>query len=252
LPVVWYSFLNRFTGQILTMSYFMSFYNLLFTSLPLLVVGAIEMDIPSTMITRYPQAYKALKEQTDYNLWGLVKWLFLASVQSIIVFFFTIYGMYVNDIDADGRTNDLWGPGNGSTLAVVILVNLLLLADCYAITWINVLFNFLGIVAFILVYIIFSYINWTTIAPDSFGVMESTYPSGKYWIYILLIVGTCMIPYVLWRVVKMMYPAYSNTMLIVHKEAEKWLDAHMVPVYPDLPYPEQRGDGASTETQKSA
>jgi magnesium-transporting ATPase (P-type) len=191
------------------MSYFMSFFNLLFTSLPLLAVGTLDMDLPPALVAAHPRAYRAFKREHSYSIGVLVQWLLLATAQSAIVFWFTLYIFYDNDIDSNGFTHDLWGPGNASTMVVVILTNILMLADCSSISWVSVLSNVLGILAFFLFYLIFSAINWTSLAPEAFGVMHETYASPKLWLYTLLTVGAMFVPYWGWRAVRTLAPTYA-------------------------------------------
>ncbi|KAG9081562.1 hypothetical protein FRC06_005505, partial [Ceratobasidium sp. 370] len=53
----WYSFFNNFSGQIAYESWTLSFYNVIFTVLPPLVIGIFDQFVSARMLDRYPQLY---------------------------------------------------------------------------------------------------------------------------------------------------------------------------------------------------
>jgi phospholipid-transporting ATPase len=53
-----YSFENAFSGQVIYESWTLSFYNVLFTVLPPLVMGIFDQFISARLLDRYPQLYQ--------------------------------------------------------------------------------------------------------------------------------------------------------------------------------------------------
>ena len=71
---VQYSFFNNFSGQIAYESWTLSFYNVLFTVLPPLVIGVFDQFVSARMLDRYPQLYmlgqkNAFFTKTAFWLW---------------------------------------------------------------------------------------------------------------------------------------------------------------------------------------
>jgi phospholipid-transporting ATPase len=57
LTVMQFSFFNNFSGQIANESWTLSFYNVLFTVLPPLVIGIFDQFVSARILDRYPQLY---------------------------------------------------------------------------------------------------------------------------------------------------------------------------------------------------
>lgn len=58
LCLFWYSWFNDFSGQISFEGWSMSFYNVVFTILPPLVIGIFDQFVSARMLDRYPQLYQ--------------------------------------------------------------------------------------------------------------------------------------------------------------------------------------------------
>jgi phospholipid-transporting ATPase len=57
MTLFWYSFQNSFSGQVAFESWTLSFYNVIFTVLPPLVIGIFDQYVSARMLDRYPQLY---------------------------------------------------------------------------------------------------------------------------------------------------------------------------------------------------
>jgi phospholipid-transporting ATPase len=73
-PTLQYSFFNNFSGQIAYESWTLSFYNVLFTLLPPLVIGIFDQFVSARILDRYPQLYmlgqsNAFFTKTAFWLW---------------------------------------------------------------------------------------------------------------------------------------------------------------------------------------
>lgn len=54
----WFAFQNSFSGQVLEESWTLTFYNVLFTVLPPVVLGVFDQFVGARMLDRYPELYK--------------------------------------------------------------------------------------------------------------------------------------------------------------------------------------------------
>lgn len=53
----WYTFQNGFSGQVIYESWTITYYNVLFTVLPPIVMGVFDQFVSARMLDRYPQMY---------------------------------------------------------------------------------------------------------------------------------------------------------------------------------------------------
>lgn len=55
----WYQFFSGFSGSVMTNSWVLIFFNLLFTSVPPLVYGVLDRDTPADTLMAWPELYRA-------------------------------------------------------------------------------------------------------------------------------------------------------------------------------------------------
>lgn len=200
LPVVWFAFSDNYSGQIVASSYFMSLYNLAFTSLQPLSIGIFDRDAHERLLLRAPLAYKYNKLETRYTVPELLRWLTVATIQSVLVYAFTFYSAMRPEIDAgSGKTFDLFSIGNMQCWAVIVLVNCVMLAECDVISWISVLVWAIGIALFIAVYMFLSLVFFSSFSPDTYGLLQFSYNSTLLWLVFLLAVMAMFVVWAVWR-----------------------------------------------------
>lgn len=68
--------------------WYTSIYNLFFTSLPVLVVGVLDQEVPPEKLLKMPALYSFGQLNRNFNLWTLGTWMFDALVHSLMIYFF--------------------------------------------------------------------------------------------------------------------------------------------------------------------
>lgn len=209
MPVVWFSFHNGFSGQVICSAYFMSVYNLLFTSVPPLVIGIFERDVPEKLLRRVPEAYYFFKRENLYSFPELFRWLFLSMIQSLIFYFFTLEVFYKDEISGvDGKIDDLWFGGSTMCFSIVMCVNIILLLHVDSISWVNWIGFVIGFVTFFIAYIVLSVMWQPDLSPETYGVIHRAFLSPKQWLYLLLTIVLCLLIWHLWRSIQTLYFPY--------------------------------------------
>lgn len=88
LALFWYGIYNDIDGSYLYEYTYMMFYNLAFTSLPVIFLGILDQDVNDTISLVVPQLYRVGILRKEWNqrkfLWYMLDGLY----QSIICFFF--------------------------------------------------------------------------------------------------------------------------------------------------------------------
>ena len=76
----WFVFTNGFSGQSIAESWTLTFYNVLFTSLPPFVLGVFDQFVSARLLDRYPQLYQ-LGQNGNFSMWRFLdldfKWIFI-------------------------------------------------------------------------------------------------------------------------------------------------------------------------------
>lgn len=79
-----YSFFNNFSGQIAYESWTISFYNVLFTVLPPLVIGIFDQFVSARMLDRYPQLYSLGQRNVFFTKTAFWLWIANALYHSLV------------------------------------------------------------------------------------------------------------------------------------------------------------------------
>lgn len=87
----WYQFFCGFSGSVMTNSWVLIFFNLIFTSIPPLIYGVLDQDTPAETLMKLPELYKAVQtskvtEQNTTQKPALSKPAIAAAVQYIFIF----------------------------------------------------------------------------------------------------------------------------------------------------------------------
>lgn len=167
LALFWYGIYNDFDGSYLFEYTYLMFYNLAFTSLPVIFLGILDQDVNDTISLIVPQLYRVGILRTEWNqtkfLWYMLDGLY----QSIICFFFPylIYRktMYVtqNGYGLDHR----YYVGIMVTTIAVVSCNMYVWIHQYRWDW------FTGLWISISCLVVF---GWT-------GIWTSSLTSGEFW-----------------------------------------------------------------------
>eukprot|EP00744_Colponema_vietnamica_P001438 GILI01002381.1.p1 GENE.GILI01002381.1~~GILI01002381.1.p1 ORF type:complete len:1839 (-),score=500.94 GILI01002381.1:622-5454(-) len=145
----WFCLFNRFTGQSLYEKWTLSCYNLVFTSLPIIMVGIFDRDILNTdNILALPHLYQAGIRGDGLNIYGFIRWLLNAVAHSAIIFFVIMFGWGGDGINNSGTTGGLDAVGLITMSTLVGAVNCKLAIHANTFAWIQHLFLWGSILVF--------------------------------------------------------------------------------------------------------
>lgn len=144
LTLFCFTFFNAFSGATLYESFVGSMWNVLFTVLPVIVVGIFDEDVNPASALAYPGLYLHGQQNRKFNAGLLGNWMATAAWHAFLVFFGMYFVWLVPTIATqDGQVSSLWFSGAGVNLALVLVVNLKLMVESQV--WSKVV---LGAVAF--------------------------------------------------------------------------------------------------------
>lgn len=129
MTLFWYSFQNSFSGQVAFESWTLSFYNVLFTVLPPLVIGIFDQYLSARMLDRYPQLYG----QVFFNkrhFWG---WTVNAFYHSLVAYIF-VTAAFWDSPQLNGGYNSyswIWGTALYFSVLMTVLGKAALVSDLW-------------------------------------------------------------------------------------------------------------------------
>ena len=210
VPQIFYSYYALNTGQTLYVAIFQSTFNLLYTSLPPLVAGWYEKDLPDDLVLAHPETYQAFKRETILDFPHFGRWILTAIYQGTVLYLFIHYAVMgsndgAGDIMSDGREVYLWLYGTLILTAVILLSNIKMLTSLDYITWINIAAAGLGVFIFILALIIFSFDYVYSFTPDSYLLVQTLFTTNLTWAYLAVALGACYLPTLLTNAVRSLY-----------------------------------------------
>ncbi|XP_069646834.1 phospholipid-transporting ATPase VD isoform X2 [Haliaeetus albicilla] len=192
----WYQFFCGFSGTSMTDYWILILFNLLFTSVPPIVYGVLDKDVPAEILMQLPQLYMTSQKSVAYLPSPFWITLLDAFYQSLVCFFVPYFTYCGSDID-------IFSFGNPINTAALFIILFHLLIECKSVTWIHTVV----IVGSILLYFVFTL---------AFGATCKTHnpPSNPYWImekhmtdpvfYLVCLLTTCvaLLPRYLLRVLQ--------------------------------------------------
>jgi magnesium-transporting ATPase (P-type) len=188
-----YGFYCNFTGQTIIDDWYITLFNLLFTSLPLGARALLDHDVKredgDIIYLMLPFLYLENRDNPFFTMRKFFLTLLKGTIHSVINFFGVIY-MLDESIDEDGHMGGLWfcSVNLFTNILIIVSIELVILTKYH--TWIN--FVILIVITFV-AYIIFIIVVHHMSMFNSVGTMYVAFSSGKIWLNMLLVGGTCCI-----------------------------------------------------------
>ncbi|XP_056411876.1 phospholipid-transporting ATPase VA isoform X1 [Hyla sarda] len=127
----WYQFYCGFSGSAMIDQWYLIFFNLLFSSIPQLVTGILDKDLPAEMLIAVPELYRSGQTMEEYKPHMFWRNMIDAFYQSLICFFIPYFTFYDSDIDVF-----TWGTPIVTSALFTIMLHLGIETKTW--TWINV------------------------------------------------------------------------------------------------------------------
>ena len=185
-----FGFFNNFTGQTIIDDWFITLYNLLFTSLPLGTKAILDIDVcrddGDIVYKMLPFIYKENRDDPIFTLGKFCLNLIKGLIYSLINNLFVIYTIDHIQINKKGQMAGIWFMSVNIYTNILIIVTVTLLITTKYHTWIH--FVILFVVTF-LAYIVFIFIVERITAFNSVGTMGVAFNSPVMWLNIVLISG---------------------------------------------------------------
>ncbi|KAM0328772.1 hypothetical protein ACHAQA_005185 [Verticillium albo-atrum] len=224
LPQAHYQRFNGYTGTSLYENWSLTVFNTLFTSLPVIFLGAFEKDLSAKTLLKYPELYTYGHKSSAINLWLYVGWTILGIAESFIIFYITwaVYDRLYFDQDTS-----LFAMGTVPFTVCVVFINIkLLVLEMHTKTIISFLGVFLSVGGWFLWNLILSGIfeEQLRIYQIRRAFLDNFGHTLNFWAVILVALGAVLVIELLVNATRRVYfPHDVDLMQRVEREEKKAL-----------------------------
>ncbi|XP_035245773.1 phospholipid-transporting ATPase IC [Anguilla anguilla] len=193
----WYSFFSGFSSQVAYEDWFITLYNVCYSSLPVLLVGLLDQDVNDKLSLRFPKLYLPGQQGSLFNYKNFFISLFHGIFTSLTIFFIP-YGAFLQTMGQDGEApSDYQSFAVVTASSLIFTVNMQISLDTSYWTFVNC-FAVLGSIAiyFGIMFDIHS-AGIHVIFPSAFtftGVASNALRQPYLWLTIILTVGISLLP----------------------------------------------------------
>ncbi|CAE1294791.1 E7.6.2.1 [Acanthosepion pharaonis] len=192
----WYAFFCGFSAQTLYDPFFISLYNVFYTSLPVLAMAIFDQDVDEYYSIRYPKLYTPGHKNLLFNK-KLFMWSVAEGILSSLILFFIPYGVFkesVNQYGLDAGDHQSLGVAVASTLVVAVNVRCALDTSYWTgfnhfVIWGSIIFFFCFIIAFYSDIFQYNYM----------GVATAVFSTAQFWFSLLLTCVILLVPVLAYR-----------------------------------------------------
>ncbi|KAH9552613.1 hypothetical protein CY35_09G075500 [Sphagnum magellanicum] len=205
LTIFYYEACTNFSGQTGYNDWYMSLFNVVFTSLPVMVLGIFEQDVASNVCSEFP----ALYQQGPHNLffrWSrILGWMLNGVYSSLVVFAIVTIALKLEAYDIEGHNAGMDVLGATMYSCIVGVVNFQLFMTLSYYTWIQHVVIW-GSISFWYVFLAVYGSLPSTFSTTAYKVLvEALAPAPIYWLLILLVPLTCIFPYATFQSYRRMF-----------------------------------------------
>ncbi|KAM5207294.1 phospholipid-transporting ATPase VA isoform 1-T1 [Hipposideros larvatus] len=189
----WFQFYCGFSASAMIDQWYLIFFNLLFSSLPQLVTGVLDKDVPADVLLTEPQLYRSGQNMEEYR--PRTFWVNMADAafQSLICFFIPYLAYY--DSDTDVFT---WGTPITTIALLTFLLHLGIETKTW--TWLNWMACGFSVLLFFTVALIYNASCATCYPPsNAYWTMHTLLGDPVFYLTCLLAPIAALLPRLLFR-----------------------------------------------------
>uniref|UniRef100_A0A8B9CWH5 Phospholipid-transporting ATPase n=1 Tax=Anser brachyrhynchus TaxID=132585 RepID=A0A8B9CWH5_9AVES len=211
---IWYSFFNGFSAQTAYEDWFITLYNVLYSSLPVLLVGLFDQDVSDKLSLRFPRLYVLGQKDLLFNYRKFFLSLLHGAITSLIIFFIP-YGAYLQTMGQDGEApSDYQSFAVTAASSLVFVVNLQIGLDTSYWTFVNAFSVFGSIAIYFGITFDFHSAGIHVLFPSAFqftGTAPNALRQPYLWLTMVLTIAVCLLPVVAQRFLSMtIWPSESD------------------------------------------
>ncbi|XP_045820794.1 putative phospholipid-transporting ATPase 9 [Trifolium pratense] len=208
-----YEIYASFSGQVAYNDWFLSLYNVFFTSLPVIALGVFDQDVSARLCLKFPLLYQEGVQNVLFSWKRILGWAFNGVMSAITVFFFCINAIENQAFRKGGEIVGLEVLGATMYTCVVCVVNCQMALSITYFTYIQHLFIWGGILFWYIFLLIYGTIN-PLLSTTAYKVLiEACAPAPSYWLITLLVLVASLLPYLVYTSIQLRFFPMFNQMI---------------------------------------
>ncbi len=204
-----------------TDAYCGSVFNIVFTSVPPLLIAVFDRDISRENLIKYPALYASGLKNQCFNVQLLLRIICEGVLHSLALYFcsFFLYTGAGDILTSGGLSSDLWVFSTAMYTYLVVVVNGRMALDTSTHTWFNDGF----LIASVLVWFAFALAYCGVgVTADMLWVAELLYSTPSFWLGLLLVPAICLVPEVALRFARRMYFPTQKDIVMENERGYKY------------------------------
>ncbi|KAJ7530962.1 hypothetical protein O6H91_14G026500 [Diphasiastrum complanatum] len=195
LTLFYYEAYTSFSGQSAYNDWFMSLFNVIFTSLPVLALGVFEQDVSARVCLQFPALYQQGPKNMFFNWPRILGWMCNGFYSSLVIFFFATNILQYQAFRNDGKVAGLEILGATMYSCAIWTVNCQIALAISHFTWIQHVLIWGSILIWYVFLVVYGFLN-PILSTTAYKVLfEAVAPAPIYWLAILLITVSSLLPY---------------------------------------------------------
>uniref|UniRef100_A0A6I8NR39 Phospholipid-transporting ATPase n=1 Tax=Ornithorhynchus anatinus TaxID=9258 RepID=A0A6I8NR39_ORNAN len=201
----WYGFFSGFSAQTVYDEWFITLYNLVYTSLPVLGMSLFDQDVNDYWSLRFPELYEPGQHNLYFNKREFIKCM-VHGIYSSLILFFVPFGTVFNSVRSDGKTiSDYQSFALMAQTSLLMVVSVQIGLDTAYWTAVNQFFIWGSLAVYFAITFTMYSDGMYLIFTSSFrfiGTARNTLNQPEVWLSIFLSVILCMLPIAGYRFLK--------------------------------------------------
>ncbi|KAJ3694341.1 hypothetical protein LUZ60_009821 [Juncus effusus] len=194
-----------YSGQAAYNDWAMSFYNVFFTSLPVIALGVFDQDVSARFCLKFPMLYQEGPRNDLFKWSRIIGWMINGVITSVIIFFLLSFSFHPQSFLHNGQPADLATLGAAMYTCVVCAVNSQMALSISYFTLIQHVFIWGGIALWYLFLVVFGALTPTYSSTYYMLFVQELAPSPLYWISTLCVAVASLVPYFTYRSVQIRF-----------------------------------------------
>ncbi|XP_063053157.1 probable phospholipid-transporting ATPase IM [Engraulis encrasicolus] len=221
----WFGFLCGFSAQTVYDQWFITLFNIVYTSLPVLAMGLFDQDVNDQFSLRYPSLYRP----GQLNLLFNKRKFFTCTLHGVFtsfVLFFVPYGLNLSAVRDDGaHISDQQAFAVTTATSLVIVVSVQISLDTNYWTAVNHFFVWGSLLMYFAILFAMHSDGLFDLFPNQFpyvGTARNALAQRSVWLVILLTTVVCIVPMLAIRLLKKdLDPSLSYKVRVLQRASRK-------------------------------
>ncbi|KAM3189360.1 hypothetical protein ACQJBY_067968 [Aegilops geniculata] len=206
-----YEAFASFSGKPAYNDWFLSLYNVFFTSLPVIALGVFDQDVSSRLCLQYPELYQEGVQNVLFSWRRILGWMFNGVVNAILIFFFCTTALKDQAFRQDGQVAGLDALGATMYTCVVWVVNCQMALSVNYFTIIQHIFIWGSITVWYIFLMVYGAIDPKYSKTAYMVFIEQLAPALSYWLVTLFVVTATLVPYFCYAAIQIrFFPMFHN------------------------------------------